>query len=325
MSRLLLGAVALALLVALFDAVGAAAQSDAAEVRIVARKALDGRVEFCLQVETTAARSCPGARFFPFEAATVGSWLRSRTIELGQATLHIRARRNPNRRIEFAIGVELDDESSVIQPELRFLNWDVARVGRWARSSPVLVRVTIPLPAGGIDEDAPRLAPGERAPNFALPRLGGEGVLALSDFRGRTVAIAFWASWGSGDAELLRALDQVWREQGANDGEFAALAVNTYDTWVGGDAGLRRHRRWIRQRDRRRSGRRQALPRRRAARAIPDRRRGHLPRTADRRGRCEHDRSRDRPHKRTVALTCLSSPPHDLLPQRRTATEPDDD
>ena len=101
------------------------------------------------------------------------------------------------------------------------------------RSSPVLVRVAIPLPAGGIDEDAARLAPGERAPNFALPRLGGEGMLALSDFRGRTVVIAFWASWGSGDAELLRALDQVWREQGANEGELAAMAVNTYDTWEG--------------------------------------------------------------------------------------------
>ena len=233
MSRLLLAAVTLAMLVALFNVAGATAQSDAAEVRIVARKAQDGRVEFCLQLEATAARSCPDARFFPFETATVGSWLRSRTIELGQATLHIRARRNPGRRIEFAIGVELDDKSSVIQPELRFLNWDTARVDRWVRSSPVLVRVTIPLPAGGIDEDAPRLAPGERAPNFALPRLGGEGMLALSDFRGRTVAIAFWASWGSGDAELLRTLDQVWREQGANEGEFAALAVNTYDTWEG--------------------------------------------------------------------------------------------
>ena len=233
MSRLLLGAVALALLVALFDAVCAAAQSDAAEVRIVARKAQGGRVEFCLQVEAAAARSCPDDRFFPFETAIVGSWLRSRTIELGQATLRIRARRNPDRRIEFAIGVELGDESTVIQPELRFLNWDAVRVGRWLRSSPVLVRVAIQLPAEGIDEDAPRLAPGERAPNFALPRLSGEGLLALSDYRGRTVAIAFWASWGAGDAELLRALDQVWREQGANDGGFAAVAVNTYDTWEG--------------------------------------------------------------------------------------------
>ncbi len=233
MPRLLLAAVTLALLVALFDAAGAAAQSDAAEVRIVARKAQGGRVEFCLQVEATAARSCPGARFFPFETATVGSWLRSRTIELGQATLRIRARRNPGRRIEFALGVELGDESSVILPELRFVNWDAARIDHWLRSSPVLVRVAIPLPARGIDEDAPRLAPGERAPNFALPRLGGAGLLALSDFRGRTVAIVFWASWGSGDAALLRALDEVWREQGANDGGFAAVAVNTYDTWEG--------------------------------------------------------------------------------------------
>jgi cytochrome c biogenesis protein CcmG/thiol:disulfide interchange protein DsbE len=36
---------------------------------------------------------------------------------------------------------------------------------------------------------------GEPAPDFALPRLDGPGLVRLSDYRGRPVVVNFWASW----------------------------------------------------------------------------------------------------------------------------------
>ena len=36
---------------------------------------------------------------------------------------------------------------------------------------------------------------GERAPDINLPTLKNEGILSLSDFRGRVVYLDFWASW----------------------------------------------------------------------------------------------------------------------------------
>ena len=39
------------------------------------------------------------------------------------------------------------------------------------------------------------LEPGETAPDFAQPRLSGEGTVRLSDYRGQPVVLNFWASW----------------------------------------------------------------------------------------------------------------------------------
>ena len=36
---------------------------------------------------------------------------------------------------------------------------------------------------------------GQRAPDFTLPQIGGGKAVSLSDYRGKTVVLDFWATW----------------------------------------------------------------------------------------------------------------------------------
>jgi peroxiredoxin len=67
------------------------------------------------------------------------------------------------------------------------------------------------------------LQEGDRAPAFSLPTINGDTV-SLDDFRGKTVALAFWASWAKHCAEQLKQLDLLqtqFREKG-----LVVLAIN---------------------------------------------------------------------------------------------------
>ncbi len=126
-----------------------------ADVRIVARKLANGKVEFGLQQRQGDAswggRLLPGARLFPADAA-VGDWLVSSpvTVSVGESAntlaedveLRITARLVSDGRVEFALQQRLDGRawSDRQAPTRRFFPAG-ARVDRWLHSSAVSLTV----------------------------------------------------------------------------------------------------------------------------------------------------------------------------------------
>ena len=223
-------AVSFAVLASLIALAAVGAQSGSVEARIAARKAADGRVELCLQLGAEKEPRCPVERYFPYPDATVDRWLQSSPLTVDDASLRVRARRDDGPWIELALIVALDGETNILTPQRRFFNWETAETGRWLRSSWVSMDTISASSALGVAENAARLQVERRAPEFTLPRLENEGLISLSDYRGKTVVLAFWASWSAGDRELLNRLDALWRAQGGSQGDLAVLAINVYDT-----------------------------------------------------------------------------------------------
>lgn len=213
-----------------FNPPPAAAQDESVEVRIAARKAADGRVEMCLQIDAEPQRRCPGARHFPYPELAVDEWRASSVVQVGRAALGVRARRAAGGWVELALAATLDGQTRIYRPERRFFNWETTAAGRWLRSSPVSVRTDGCAPPAGLAADAPRLQRGRPAPHFTLERFEDECAVSLSDLRGRTVLLAFWASWDSAGRALLQQLDQLWRARGGDNGDLAVLAINVYDS-----------------------------------------------------------------------------------------------
>ena len=112
-----------------------------AEVRIVARKLTNGRVEFGLQ-QRQADRSwgdrlLPRARFFPPTTAA-GRWLGSSALELSVGEVRIVARKLTDGRIEFGLQQRQADDSwgDRLLPRARLFPPTTA-AGRWLASSPL--------------------------------------------------------------------------------------------------------------------------------------------------------------------------------------------
>ena len=208
----------------------ASAQTGSVDVRITARKAADGSVEMCLYLNTEKTRRCPTERYFRYPNTLVNEWRSSSEIEVGRATLTIRARRDAGGWVELMLAARLDGVTRIHSPERRFFNWPAVAVDRWLRSSPVSVETGGGGAATGLAVDAPRLQRGRAAPQFTLQQLEGEGAISLADYSGKTVVLAFWSSWDAGGVQLLRRLDQLWRAGDGADGGLAVLAINVYDT-----------------------------------------------------------------------------------------------
>ena len=115
--------------------------SDGSEVRIVARKLDDGRIEFGLQQRQSdnswGDRQLPSSRFFP-ETADVDRWLRSSPLTPTACQARIVARKLESGRVEFGLQQRQRDNSwgDHQLPRVRFFP-TTAEVDRWLASSPL--------------------------------------------------------------------------------------------------------------------------------------------------------------------------------------------
>ena len=139
----------------------AAAQQADDEVRIVARKLDNGKIEFALQQRRADAswgdRQLPSKRLFP-ATATVGSWLQSTPLTMrvpaaggtsaADVAVRIVARKLDNGKVEFALQQRRADASwGDRQLPSKRLFPATATVGRWLQSTPISVTVTSATPA----------------------------------------------------------------------------------------------------------------------------------------------------------------------------------
>ena len=141
--------------------VAAQASVGQAEVRIVARTAPNGRVEFGFQQrqpdDSWGERQLPSRRLFPVSTA-LGRWLQSSPLTLSVAStdveVRIVARTAPHDRVEFGFQQRQPDDSWGERqlPSRRLFPVSTA-LGRWLQSSPLTVTVPAPEETPGSTED----------------------------------------------------------------------------------------------------------------------------------------------------------------------------
>ncbi len=146
-------AAVLAVLGAAVVSSAAVAQQADDEVRIVARKLDNGKVEFGLQQhrsdDSWGERQLPARRLFP-TTATVGRWLASAALTVSvtatgsssaaDVVVRITARKRANGKIEFGLQQRLADDSwgERLLPRQRLFP-TTATAGRWLQSTPITV------------------------------------------------------------------------------------------------------------------------------------------------------------------------------------------
>ena len=152
------------------------------EVRVVARRTADGRVEFGLQQrqpdDTWGKTQLPSRRFFPTSAA-VGRWLQSSPVSLSAPQPHgllvrVVARRAADGRVEFGLRQRQPDDTwgETQLPSRRFFPTSAA-IGRWLQSSPVTITAAVPA---GEASAAPTNPDADRpAREFVSVSVGGDG------------------------------------------------------------------------------------------------------------------------------------------------------
>ena len=127
------------------------------QVRIVARKLADSRIEFALQPTQPDGpwgdRLLPQNRYFPPDAPT-GRWLVSSPLTVGAATARIVARKLANGRIEFALQPAQPDGpwGDRLLPQNRYFPPD-APSRRWLVSSPLTLRLASANDEAGSNSD----------------------------------------------------------------------------------------------------------------------------------------------------------------------------
>lgn len=93
---------------------------------------------------------------------------------------------------------------------------------------------------GLLSKGEAKIAVGDRAPDRALPVLGGPGEGSIADYRGRWVLVNLWASWCGPcrqEAPELEEFARRYRERGVS-----VLGINVQDNSDDALAFLRDHR-----------------------------------------------------------------------------------
>jgi cytochrome c biogenesis protein CcmG/thiol:disulfide interchange protein DsbE len=100
---------------------------------------------------------------------------------------------NEPRRARFRVGwLPIASAALGVVIVVGIAAWAVATSSDESSPPPTTAALPPPPPLG----DRPRSAlPGERAPEFTLPELDGQGEVSLAELRGQPVVVNFWASW----------------------------------------------------------------------------------------------------------------------------------
>ncbi len=105
-----------------------------------------------------------------------------------------------------------------------------SRLGVFVVLGLVAFGATIVLLAQSVD--APYVDAGVEAPAFLLPRLDGEGSLALESLRGRVVLLNFWATWCKPCEDEMPSMERLYQRLEGEPFELVAVSVDTPDAPV---------------------------------------------------------------------------------------------
>ena len=127
------------------DGSGAPPLGDTMEVRIIARRAEDGNIQFAVQ-DANGTVHLPRRNEFPGEGPSHHRWLRSTPVSLGDwHSAVIIARRAEDGRVEFALKVSGYPE---FFPRKRYFPEEGPNHNRWLRSTPITIGEALAVAAG---------------------------------------------------------------------------------------------------------------------------------------------------------------------------------
>jgi peroxiredoxin len=98
------------------------------------------------------------------------------------------------------------------------------RAGRWLVGAVVLAAAAFAVFSGG--RSSVPVGRGTAAPDFRLPRLDGEGEVALAELRGRVVLVNFWATWCKPCEDEMPAMERLYRRLQGSGFEVLAISVD---------------------------------------------------------------------------------------------------
>ena len=106
----------------------------------------------------------------------------------------------------------------------------MGRAGPWVLAAAVAVAVVFALWSNPRGPDP--VGRGAPAPEFSLPRVPGGEVLALDQWRGRTVLLNFWATWCAPCEAEMPSMQRLYRSLAPEGLELVAVSVDESDQAV---------------------------------------------------------------------------------------------